>query len=74
LELLSPMSDATPEELQQTIEDIKSYRDRLRNEIISIGKKLRMPQKKIDASLADHAELQQIEGILAQLVSQYAQE
>ncbi|HGY5533032.1 MAG: hypothetical protein AB8A49_01345 [Prochlorococcus sp.] len=68
------MSDATPEELQQTIEDIKSYRDRLRNEIISIGKKLRMPQKKIDASLADHAELQQIEGILAQLVSQYAQE
>ncbi|MFL0736163.1 MAG: hypothetical protein AB8B39_03740 [Prochlorococcus sp.] len=67
------MSDATPEELQQTIEDIKSYRDRLRNEIISIGKKLRMPQKKIDASLADHAELQQIEGILAQLVSQYAQ-
>jgi len=33
-----------------------------------------MPQKKIDASLADHAELQQIEGILAQLVSQYAQE
>lgn len=74
MELLSPMSDATPEELQQTIEDIKSYRDRLRNEIISIGKKLRMPQKKIDASLADHAELQQIEGILAQLVSQYAQE
>ena len=73
MELLSPMSDATPEELQQTIEDIKSYRDRLRNEIISIGKKLRMPQKKIDASLADHAELQQIEGILAQLVSQYAQ-
>ena len=68
------MSDATPEELQQTIEDIKSYRNRLRNEIISIGKKLRMPQKKIDASLADHAELQQIEGILAQLVSQYAQE
>lgn len=68
------MSDATPEELQQTIEDIKSYRDRLRNEIISIGKKLRMPQKKIDASLADHAELQQVEGILAQLVSQYAQE
>ena len=74
MELLSPMSDATPEELQQTIEDLKSYRDRLRNEIISIGKKLRMPQKKIDASLADHAELQQIEGILAQLVSQYAQE
>lgn len=68
------MSDATPEELQQTIEDLKSYRDRLRNEIISIGKKLRMPQKKIDASLADHAELQQIEGILAQLVSQYARE
>ena len=68
------MSDATPEELQQTIEDLKSYRDRLRNEIISIGKKLRMPQKKIDASLADHAELQQTEGILAQLVSQYAQE
>ena len=74
MELLSPMSDATPEELQQTIEDLKIYRDRLRNEIISIGKKLRMPQKKIDASLADHAELQQIEGILAQLVSQYAQE
>ena len=68
------MSEATPEELQQTIDDLNTYRNRLRNEIISIGKKLRMPQKKIDASLADHAELQQIEGILAQLVSQYAQE
>lgn len=39
------MSEATPEELQQTIDDLNTYRNRLRNEIISIGQKLRMPQK-----------------------------
>ncbi|ABM78975.1 MULTISPECIES: hypothetical protein [Prochlorococcus] len=64
------MPEATREELQETIGDLNDYRKRLRNEIISIGQKLRMPQKKIDASLAEHTELQRIDLILTELVAQ----
>ena len=64
------MPEATREELQETIGDLNAYRKRLRNEIISIGQKLRMPQKKIDTSLAEHTELQRIDLILTELVAQ----
>ena len=64
------MPEATREELQETIGDLNAYRKRLRNEIISIGQKLRMPKKKIDASLAEHTELQRIDLILTELVAQ----
>jgi len=39
-----------------------------------MGQKLKLPQKKIDATLADHPELQRIEGILQQLQDQIAQQ
>ena len=64
------MPEATREELQETIGDLNAYRKRLRNEIISIGQKLRMPQKKIDAPLAEHTELRRIDLILTELVAQ----
>ena len=64
------MSDPTTQELQEAIEELSAYRDRLEEHVIGIGKKLRLPQKKIDRNLAEHPELQRIKDILAQLVSQ----
>jgi hypothetical protein len=57
-------------ELLETIQELSSYRDRLRNDVVTLGQKLRLPKAKVDASLADHPELQRIEGILSQLQGQ----
>ena len=41
----------TAEELQETIEELSTYRERLFNDVIGLGKKLRLSQKKIDATV-----------------------
>lgn len=68
VETVSPEPSAS--ELLETIQDLSSYRDRLRNDVVTLGQKLRLPKAKVDASLADHPELQRIEAILSQLQSQ----
>ena len=60
----------TAEELQETIEELSTYRERLFNDVIGLGKKLRLSQKKIDATVKEHPELNRIDEILAQLKTQ----
>ena len=60
----------TVEELQETIEELSTYRERLFNDVIGLGKKLRLSQKKIDATVKEHPELNRIDEILAQLKAQ----
>ena len=68
------MTDASAQELKESIEELTAYRDRLKQDVIGMGQKLKLPHKKIDATLADHPELQRIEGILQQLQDQIAQQ
>jgi len=68
------MTDASPQDLQESITELTAYRDRLREDVIGMGQKLKLPQKKIDSTLADHPELQRIEGILSQLQEQLTQQ
>ena len=68
------MSDASTQELQESINELTAYCNRLREDVIGMGQKLKLPQKKIDATLADHPELQRIEGILSQLQEQVGQQ
>jgi len=68
------MTDASAQELKESIEELTAYRDRLKQDVIGMGQKLKLPQKKIDATLADHPELQRIEGIIQQLQDQIAQQ
>ena len=68
VETVSPEPSAS--ELLETIQELSSYRDRLRNDVVTLGQKLRLPKAKVDASLADHPELQRIEAILSQLQGQ----
>ncbi len=64
------MSDQpTAAELQESIDQLTEYRDRLKQDVIALGQKLRLPQKKIDASITEHAELQRIEEVLNQLMN-----
>ena len=66
-----PPSDIpTLEELQESINELAAYRERLYQDVLGLGKKLRLSQKKIDATIADHPELQRLDEVMAQLVAQ----
>ena len=60
----------TVEELQESIDELSAYRERLYNDVLGLGKKLRLSQKKIDATLSEHPELTRIDEVLSQLKSQ----
>ncbi|WP_413442203.1 hypothetical protein [Synechococcus sp. MIT S1220] len=67
----TPASDVpTAQELQDSIDELAAYRDRLYKDVIGLGKKLRLSQKKIDATVAEHPELQRLDEIMTQLVAQ----
>ena len=61
------MAEPSIEELRVTIEELSAYRGRLRDDVIAMGQKLKLPQKRIDSTLAEHPELQRLEAVLAQL-------
>ena len=70
------MSDQAPtvEELQESIDELSTYRERLYNDVVGLGKKLRLSQKKIEATIKDHPELTRIDEVLQQLKSQRDQQ
>ena len=55
------------EELIETITELTAYRERLFDDVVGMGKKLRLSQKKIDATIKEHPELTRIDEILTQL-------
>ena len=60
----------TVQELQESIDELSAYRERLYNDVIGLGKKLRLSQKKIDATINEHPELTRIDEVLGQLKQQ----
>ena len=64
------MSEPTLQDLQASIEELEAYRKRLRDDVIAMGKKLKLPQKRIDATVEVHAELQRLGEVLEQLLKQ----
>ncbi|MCP9887967.1 hypothetical protein KBY96_08505 [Cyanobium sp. ATX 6A2] len=72
----SAINAAVPsqEELEESIEQLTAYRDRLIKDVIGMGQRLKLPQKQVDFTLTQHPELARIEAILAQLESQKAEQ
>ncbi|WP_094555183.1 hypothetical protein [Synechococcus sp. 1G10] len=64
------MSEPSLQELNDSIEVLAAYRDRLVADVTAMGQRLKLPQKQVDATLASNAELQRIEAVLTQLLSQ----
>ena len=60
----------TIEELQDSIDELAAYRERLFQDVVNLGKKLRLSQKKIDATIAEHQELNRLDEVMSQLVAQ----
>ena len=65
-----PQQAPSIEELQESIDELSAYRERLYNDVVGLGKKLRLSQKKIDATISEHPELTRIDEVLDQLKAQ----
>lgn len=63
------IADPSPsrEELEEAIEQLVAFRDRIVSDVTGMGQKLKMPQKQVAFTLSQHPELQRIESVLAQL-------
>ena len=61
---------ATSKELNESIEQLKTYRDRLREEIKSMSQKLRISKSSIEITLEENIELKNIDRILSRLITQ----
>ena len=57
----------TAQELQDSIQELSDYRDRLHKEFLEVARKLQMPQNRIMAMIDKHPELIQIEKVISQL-------
>ena len=64
---------ATSKELTDSIELLKTYRDRLKKEIITMSQKLRISQSTIAVNLKENIELKNIDKILKKLDDQMNQ-
>ena len=64
------MQSATEEELEESIKELTAYKNRLEKEVVTISNKLKMPQRKINAIIKSHSELNQIKIILSKLNKQ----
>ena len=64
------MQSPTEEELEESIKELTDYKNRLEQEVLTISNKLKMPQKKINAIIKSHSELNQINIILSKLIKQ----
>jgi predicted nucleic acid-binding Zn-ribbon protein len=64
------MQNPTEEELEESIKELTEYKNRLEKEVVTISNKLKMPQKKINAIIKSHSELNQIKVILSKLTKQ----
>ena len=64
------MQIPTEEELEESIKELTEYKNRLEKEVVTISNRLKMPQKKINAIIKSHSELNQIKIILSKLYKQ----
>ena len=64
------MQSPTEEELEKSIKELTEFKNRLEKEVVTISNKLKMPQKKINAIINSHSELNQIKKILSKLNNQ----
>ena len=63
------MPEPDIKELNESIELLSTYRDRLQKEIVNVAKKLQIPIKKIDSTLKSHSELNEVKQAIIKLAA-----
>ena len=64
------MNGPKEEEFEESIKELSEYKNRLEKEVVTISKKLKMPQEKIKSVIHSHQEINQINNILSKLNKQ----
>ena len=64
------MKIPTEEEFEESIKELNEYKNRLEKEVVTISKKLKIPQNKIKSIISSHIELNKINTILSKLHKQ----
>ncbi len=61
---------ASTEDIKAVTIELETYRQRLIDDIIQMGKKIKMSKKKVEQHINNHPEIQKIDLVLEQLRSQ----
>ena len=64
------MPSPKEEEFEESIQELSEYKKRLEKEVVTISKKLKIPETKIQSIINSHPELNQIKNILSKLNKQ----
>ncbi|MBL1210057.1 acetyltransferase [Geminocystis sp. GBBB08] len=64
---------ASTAEISEIIIELEQYRERLVNDILQLGKKIKLSQKAVDKNITQHPEIAKIDLILEQLRSQLSE-
>lgn len=72
LEPAMTQPDAAPsrQELESTYQELSAYRDRLAADVLAMGQKLKLPRPMVEQNIAQHEELNRLDGVLRQLEAQ----
>ena len=57
------------EQIEETILELEKYRQRLVEDIVQMGKKIKLSKKKVEQNINAHPEIVKIDGILEKLRS-----
>ncbi len=61
---------ASKAEINQIITELEQYRERIVNEVLEMGKKIKLSKKAVNSHLEGNPEIARIDAALAQLKSQ----
>ncbi len=61
---------ASQEEIQAVTAELEQYRQRLVDDIVNMGKKIKLSKKAVERHISEHAEISKIDKVLEQLRSQ----
>ncbi len=64
------MSEASLDELIESIQELTSYRDRLAKEVSNAAQKIKMPKDRLEWTLTNHPEIQKVNKVLNDLISE----
>lgn len=62
--------EASKTDINEIIIELEEYRERLVNDILQMGKKIKLSQKTVDKNIIEHPEIAKIDAILEHLRSQ----
>tara|TARA_Y100001968_G_C19250105_1_gene663971 strand:+ start:495 stop:704 length:210 start_codon:yes stop_codon:yes gene_type:complete len=66
------MKEPSLQELNDSIQELSAYKEKIKKEVIAAGQKLRMPKDKVYKTLYEHFELDKIDEIISRLKIQAA--